>query len=153
MCLEKMTAVHKNTQEPGRSVFDSAIIRLVSLVGAIRLTQLGWVAFITRALDTEVRGLFSWPALALLPWLLPAIGSAFLVYWIGVRLMERREVHELAWADAACYLPLGTIGGFFLFAAIICVLWAQGWVGNLRGLRGLEGYHDSGVDLCGRSDL
>ena len=119
-------------------MFDSAIIRLVLLVGAIRLTQLGWVAFITRALDTEVRGLFSWPVLALLPWLLPAIGSAFLVYWIGVRLMERREVRELALADAARYLPVGAIGGFILFAAIICVLWARGWA-TYEGYAGSKG--------------
>jgi membrane protease YdiL (CAAX protease family) len=122
-----MADVHKNAQKPGGGVFDSAIIRLVLLVGAIRSTQLGWIALITRALDTEVRGLFSLPALALLPWLLPAIVSAFLVYWFGVRLMERREVRELTLADAACYLPLGIFGGFILFAAVICVLWAQGW--------------------------
>jgi uncharacterized protein len=127
MCRKKNEGNPQNSQKPQRSVFDSAIIRLVLLVGAIRSTQLGWVVLITRMLHTEVRGLFSLPVLALLPWLLMAIVSAFLVYWIGVRLMERREVLELAWVDAACYLPVGAIGGFIVFAAIICVLWAQGW--------------------------
>jgi uncharacterized protein len=138
-CLKKMAGLHKNAQEPGRSVIDSPIVRLVLLVGAIRSIQLGWVALITRALDTEVRGLFSLPVLTLLPWLLLAMVSAVVLYWIGVRLMERREVHELAFADAVRYLPLGAIGGFLLFATIICVLWAQGWAtyGGYAGLKGI----------------
>lgn len=133
-----MAGLHKNAQEPGRSVIDSAIVRLVLFVGAIRSIQLGWVALITRALDTEVRGLFSLPVLTLLPWLLIAMVSAVVLYWIGVRLMERREVHELAFADAVRYLPLGAIGGFLLFATIICVLWAQGWA-TYEGYTGSQG--------------
>lgn len=133
-----MTGIHKNAQEPRRSVFDSAIVRLVLLVGAIRSMQLVWVALITRALNSDVRGLFSLPVLVLLPWLLLAIVSAFLVYWIGVRLMERREVRELALADAARYLPLGAFGGVILFALIICILWAQGWA-NYEGYAGSKG--------------
>src|SRR5215469_2304185 len=59
--------------------------------------------------------------------LIAAIATAFLVYWIAVRLMEGREVSELALAGGARYLPLGVIGGFILFGAIICVLGAGGW--------------------------
>src|SRR5215831_8643087 len=108
-----MTGVYKaeHAQSGWRSAFDSAIIRLVLLAGAIRSVQLGWIALIAHVFDTEVRGLFSKPVFALLPWLLGAIASAFLVYWIGVRLMERREVTELALAGAARYLPLGVFGG------------------------------------------
>ena len=123
----KTTGLQKDAQEPRRSVFDSAIVRLVLLVGAIRSTQLGWVALITRALHTDVRDLFSLPVWVLLPWLPLATVSAFLVYWIGVHLMERREVRELALVDAARYLPIGALGAFILFAAIICLLWVQGW--------------------------
>jgi len=135
-----MTGVYKaeDAQSRWRSAFDSAIIRLVLLAGAIRSVQLGWIALIDHVFDTEVRGLFSKPVFALLPWLLGAIASAFLVYWIGVRLMERREVTELALAGVARYLPLGVIGGFALFGAIICVLWAQGWA-TYRGYRGSMG--------------
>src|SRR5215469_8053483 len=124
-----MTGVYKaeDAQSGWRSAFDSAIIRLVLLASAIRSVQLGWVALIAHVFDTEVRGLFSKPVFALLPWLLGAIASAFLVYWIGVRLMERRKVSELALTDAPRYLPLGVIGGVILFGTIICVLWAQGW--------------------------
>jgi hypothetical protein len=102
-----MTAVYKaeDAQSRWRSAFDSAIVRLVLLAGAIRSAQLGWVALIAHVFDTELRGLFSKPVFALLPWLLGAIASAFLVYWIGVRLLERREVSELALAGAARYLP------------------------------------------------
>src|SRR5262249_55508278 len=113
-------------------------IRLVLLAGAIRSVQLGWNTLITHVFDTEVRGLFSKPVFVLLPWLLGAIASAFLVYWIGVRLMERRKVSELALASAARYLPLGVIGGLILFGAIIGVLWAQGWA-TYHGYRGAMG--------------
>src|SRR5215469_12227338 len=117
-----MTGVYKAEDGQSRwwSAFDSALIRLVLLAGVIRSVQLGWVALITHVFDTDIRGLFSKPVFALLPWLLGAIASAFLVYRIGVRLMERREVTELSLAGAARYLPLGVIGGLILFSAIIC---------------------------------
>ena len=50
------------------------------------------VFLIAHVFNTEVRGLFSKPIFALLPWILGAIPSAFLVYSVGVRLMERRKV-------------------------------------------------------------
>ena len=94
VCLKRMTGVYKaeDAKSRWRSWFDSAIIRLVLLAGAIRSVQLGWIALIAHVFDTEVRGLFSKPIFALLPWILWAIPSAFLVYSVGVRLMERRKV-------------------------------------------------------------
>jgi membrane protease YdiL (CAAX protease family) len=60
------------------------------------------------------------------------------MYWIGVRVMERREVRELTLTDTARYLPLGAIGAFILFASVICVLWAQGWA-TYEGYAGSNG--------------
>jgi membrane protease YdiL (CAAX protease family) len=118
----------EDVEMPWRSVFDFAIIRLVVLASVIRSLQLGWILLITRALNTTVPDLFSEPVSALLPWLLAAIVTAFLVYWVAVRLMERRQVTELVCSGAARYLTLGVISGFVLFGGVICSLWAQGRV-------------------------
>jgi membrane protease YdiL (CAAX protease family) len=113
--------------KPWRSVFDFAIIRLV-LLASIRALQLGWILLITRTLNARVPALFSEPVFALLPWLMAAMVTAFLAYWLSVRLMERRHVTELACSGAARNLTLGVICGFVLFGAIICSLWARGRV-------------------------
>jgi len=120
-------------------LFDFGIIRLVLLAGLIRAVQFGWVMLITRALGKSVPDLFSEPVFALLPWLFAAIVTALLVYWLSVRLMERRQVRELAWSRAPRYLCLGSIGGFLLFIAVLTALWAEGCAAyeGYAGLRGL----------------
>lgn len=115
-------------QKPRKSAFDFAIVRLLLLAGVIRSLELGWVALITRALNVRVPDLFSEPVFALLPWLLAAIVTAFLAYWLGVRLMEQRQVTELRCSGAARDLTLGVIGGLVLFGAVIGLLWARGHV-------------------------
>jgi len=110
------------------SIFDLAISRLVLLAGAVLLAQVAWITLITRALNATVNDLFTKPAVVLLPWLAPATLSAFLIYWLGVRLLERRKVGELALADAPLYLTVGAIGGFILFGMVMSVLWAGRWV-------------------------
>jgi membrane protease YdiL (CAAX protease family) len=122
----------------GKSAFDLAIVRLLLLAGVIRSLQLGWVALITRALNARVSDLFSEPFFVLLPWLLAAIVTAFLAYWLGVRLMEQRQVTELGCSGAARYLTLGVIGGFVLFGAVVCSLWARGRV-TYEGYAGWTG--------------
>jgi uncharacterized protein len=111
-----------------KSAFDFAIVRVLLLAGAIRSLQLGWVVLITRALNTRVPDLFSEPVFALLPWLLAAVVTAFLAYWLGVRRMEHRQVTELACSNVARYLTLGVLGGFVLFGAVMCSLWVKGHV-------------------------
>jgi hypothetical protein len=144
-----MTGVRKADEAQGlrRSIFDFAIVRLILLAGGVRSAQLGWVALITRALHKQIRDLFSEPVLVLLPWLVAAIVSGFLVYWIGVRLIERREVRELALASAARYLGLGTMSGFILFGAVICVLWAQG-LATYQGYGGSREIPTAGLVLA-----
>lgn len=124
-----MTGLRKaeNAQGFGQSVFDLAIVRLILLAGALQSARIGWAVLIARVFDVKLRDLFSEPLFALLPWLLGAILSAFLLYWSGVRLSENREVRELALRDAVCYLPAGLMGGFILFGVVICVLWVQGF--------------------------
>jgi membrane protease YdiL (CAAX protease family) len=100
------------------------------LAGTLQAAQIGFVALITHKLDTTISGLFSKPVTMLLPLLVPAILAAFTVYWVGVRLLERRPVHELALAPALTNLGIGAGSGVLLFALVFSAIAAGGSVTN-----------------------
>ena len=93
-----------------RSVLKLAVARLVLLGGIVQLTEFGSAALITYALDTPVRGSFSKPFVVLLPFVVPAMLAALAVYWLGVRIIEKRRVRELALERASSYLALAGCG-------------------------------------------
>jgi membrane protease YdiL (CAAX protease family) len=102
--------------------------RLVLLAGTLQAAQIGFAALITHKLDTTISGLFSKPVAVLLPLLVPAILTAFAVYWLGVRLLEQRPVRELALAPALTNLSIGVGSGVLLFASVFGAIAAEGSV-------------------------
>jgi uncharacterized protein len=64
----------------------------------------------------------------LLPFLVPAILTAFGVYWLGVRVLEQRHVPELAIAPAFTNLAIGVGSGVLLFALVFGAIAAEGSV-------------------------
>jgi membrane protease YdiL (CAAX protease family) len=88
-------------------------------------------------LGTRISGLFAKPVAVLLPLIVPAILAAFALYWLGVRLLERRPVHELALAPALINLSIGIGSGALLFAAVFGAIAAE-------GATTYEGYAGSG---------
>src|SRR5215469_4717747 len=120
-----------------RSVLKLAVTRLVLLAGIVQVTEFGCIALITYALETPVRDLFSKPLAALLPFVVPAILAAFAVYWLGVRIIEKRRVRELALDQAFSYFALGAGTGFLLFGSVFGTLWDKGYA-TYEGYLGLD---------------
>jgi uncharacterized protein len=102
------------------------LLRFVLLAGILQAAQVGFVALITHNLHTTINGLFSKPVVVLLPLLLPAILTAFAVYWLGVHVLEKRPVHELALAPALANLGIGVGSGVLLFVSVFCAIAAGG---------------------------
>lgn len=119
-------------------------MRLLLLASSVQITELACAALIAHLLHTRVRDLFSKPVALLLPFLLSAISAAFVVYWLAVRLVEKRRVRELELAPAASYLALGAASGFLLFGSVYATIWAQGHA-SYEGYAGLESVPAAGL--------
>jgi hypothetical protein len=104
------------------------LLRLLLLAGSLQAVRIGFAALITHKLDSTISGLFSKPVAVLLPFLVPAILTAFGVYWLGVRVLEQRHVPELALAPAFTNLAIGVGSGVLLFALVFGAIAAEGSV-------------------------
>jgi membrane protease YdiL (CAAX protease family) len=121
--LSNVVAENKVQERSWKKVY---FVRLVLIAGIMQTDQIIMVSLVTRILGTSINGLFKTTLVTLWPLLVPVLLSAFFLYWVSIRFLEQRSVHELRPSGAFQQFTLGLGAAVLLFAIVFSAITSTG---------------------------